>query len=200
MKIKPTKKRIAILGENPDNDSDAFRYLLEQRPYPLVQFSVPIRNIKGGQMDVPLAVVRHIKAALQRESFENIILIRDLDDVLSNQTALQTKDDWFSIINKELNGKGIFYLAIAETEALFLADVKSLNKIYKLTLKPYGNPMSLKDPKEELQKQTSKSKNPYKENVALEIMKKMDFQTIYDNHKGKRSFQSFINELDEILT
>jgi hypothetical protein len=42
MKTKRKRLKIAILGEHPDNDANAFRTLLEKRPYPEVQFVVPM--------------------------------------------------------------------------------------------------------------------------------------------------------------
>ena len=59
--------------------------------------------------------------------------------------------------------------------------------------------MVIADPKKELKTKTEKSKNSYEPNHCGDIMKKINFQKVFDNHKGERSFQAFIEELDEIL-
>ena len=40
-------------------------------------------------------------------------------------------------------------------------------------------------------------KGKYTENEAPKIFQTLDFKTVYNNHKGERSFQAFANELIE---
>ena len=199
MKNKAKRLKIAILGEHPDNDAEAFRTLLEKRPYPNAQFDIPIRNLRGGQFDVPTAVVRQIKNVKREQSFDKFIIIRDLDGILSESHKVKNRDDWFKKVNQGIDGSGIFYLAIAETEALLLSDIQTINKKYGTQLTQYPNPINIADPKKELQSKTEKSKNRYEPNHCGDIMQEITFQKVFDNHKGERSFQAFIKELDGIL-
>lgn len=200
MKNKQKRLKIAILGEHPDNDAEAFRTLLEKRPYPSVQFYIPIRNMRGGQLDVPAAVIRQIKNVIREQSFDKFIIVRDLDGVLSETDKVSRRDEWFHKVNQGIDGNGIFFLAIAETEALLLSDIETINKKYGTKLLQHANPISIADPKKELKTETGKkSKNPYEPKHCGDIMKEINFQKVLNNHKGDRSFQNFISELDEVL-
>jgi hypothetical protein len=201
--MKTTKKRykIAILGEHPDNDAEAFRALLEKRPYPDVQFSVPIRSLRGGDLDIPNAVARYINNVQRENQHDKFILLRDLDGILSEAEKVRKKDDWFNKVNKGINNCGIFCLVIAETEALLLSDIDTINKRYGTKLKKYGNPMMISDPKKELKEETEKvnAKTKYHPKHCSDLMGKITFQEVYKNHKGERSFQEFIHVLDKEL-
>ena len=199
MKTSNKSHKIAILGEHPDNDAEAFRVLLEKRPYPKVQFSVPIRQLRGGDLKVPLAVARYIKNAMREKDIDNFIILHDLDGVLSETEKVRMMDEWFDKLNKAIDNIGIFYLVVAETEALLLADIETVNKRYSTKLKKYGNPMMVSDPKKELREKTEKSKSKYEPSHCNNLMENISFQEVYKNHKGERSFQSFIDELDEIF-
>lgn len=199
MKNKQKRLKIAILGEHPDNDSEAFRTLLEKRPYPNTQFDIPIRNLRGGQLDVPAAVIRQIKNVKREKSIDKFIIVRDLDGILSESDKVKSRDDWFQKLNQGIDGNGIFYLAIAETEALLLSDIETINKKYGTKLSQHANPIKIADPKKELKTKTEKSKSPYEPKHCGDIMKEINFQKVLDNHKGDRSFQAFIAELDKVL-
>jgi hypothetical protein len=90
-------------------------------------------------------------------------------------------------------------LAIAEMEALLLADIEHLNAFFKLKLTKYANPITIQDPKKELKLKTAKSKKPYTENMCNDIMENISFKNVFGNHKGVRSFQDFIKKLDDVL-
>ena len=199
MKNKQKRLKIAILGEHPDNDAEAFRTLLEKRPYPNAQFDIPIRNLRGGQLDVPAAVIRQIKNVKREKSIDKFIIVRDLDGILSERDKVKNRDEWFQKVNKGIDESGIFYLAIAETEALLLSDIETINKKYGTKLPQHANPISIPDPKKELKTKTEKSKSPYEPKHCGDIMKEIDFQKVLKNHKGERSFQAFISDLDDIL-
>ena len=187
------KIKVGIVGEHPKNDSDALRVLLEPFAVADVQFKIVAKNFKGGQLDG-----EKFFNALESEVFDLdwVILSRDLDGILSETQKLGTKDKWFLKANKKASKKGIFFLAIAEMEALILADIQTFNKMYSLDIKPIGNPMTTSKPKEDLQRFSNKSKRgKYEENHAVDIFKTLNFNAVYDNHKGERSFQAFANEL-----
>jgi hypothetical protein len=87
-------------------------------------------------------------------------------------------------------------LAIAEMEALILSDMQTFNDFYGTKASFTGNPMMQKDPKATLQNLSKDSKKgKYDENHAPDIFKKLDFNTVYKQHKGVRSFQAFADEL-----
>ena len=187
------KIKVGIVGEHPKNDSDALRVLLEPFAVADVQFKIVAKNFKGGQLDG-----EKFFNSLESEIFDLdwVILSRDLDGILSETQKLATKDKWFLKANKNASKKGIFFLAIAEMEALILADIQTFNKLYSVDIKPIGNPMTTSKPKENLKHFSDKSKRgKYEENHAVDIFKTLNFNTIYDNHKGERSFQAFADEL-----
>jgi hypothetical protein len=201
MRPQTKKIKVGILGEHPENDAEAFKILLSKRPYDNVQFVVPIRGLLGDQLKNIKAVVRQLKLHILQDELTHFIIIHDLDGIVSEIDKIAFWDDWFAAINKEIANCGIFYLVIAETEALILSDVKAVNNHFGTKLKPYKNPMSMSDPKKELREQTGKVnlKKRYDMYMARDIFNKLDFQAVYQNHKGKRSFQEFIHQLDDIL-
>jgi hypothetical protein len=195
---KSTKIKIGVVGEDPGNDSEALCHLLRPLACDDVQFKVVLRNLRGSQLDNERMFLGELDTQFSSGELDYIIFIRDLDGVLSEKSKVQVRDRWFNQANKTIEGKGIFFLAIAEMEALILADIETFNKIYGLKTKPVGNPMSDKDPKKTLMQLTEKTKRgKYAENNAPDIFKSIDFQTVYKNHKGDRSFQTFADELKD---
>ena len=87
-------------------------------------------------------------------------------------------------------------------EALILADIDRINTFFKIKRPKYNDSEFIVNPKKELKSQTSsfsKANKEYKENMACDVIEKIDFDTIYKNHKGERSFKAFVDELDIIL-
>jgi hypothetical protein len=128
MKNKEKRLKIAILGEHPDNDAESFRTLLEKRPYPNAQFDIPIRNLRGGQLDVPAAVVRQIKNVKREKSIDKFIIIRDLDGILLESEKVKSRDEWFQKVNQGIDGNGIFYLLLQKRKLCFYLILKLLIK------------------------------------------------------------------------
>lgn len=185
--------KVGIVGENIKNDSEALQTLLKSVAAEDVEFTVYPKRFDGGQLDGD-----KFFRTLEAESLflDWIILVRDLDGLISDTKKLEIKDLWFNKANKRANNKGIFFLAIYEMEALILSDIQKLNEYYDLKLKPVGDPMNKKDPKEYLMKETAKTqKGKYEPKHAPKIFQILDFKTIYKNHKGERSFQAFADEL-----
>lgn len=125
-----------------------------------------------------------------------IIFFHDLDGFPSDEDKINDYRDWFHSIRLH-NDLDVLFLVIWESEALLLADIEVVNKFYKVKIN-YGNknPLFEKEPKEYLQRQTQKK---YVQSDCTELFTLMDFDTVYKNHKGEISFQSFIDELDEKL-
>jgi Domain of unknown function (DUF4276) len=189
------KIKVGIVGEHPQNDSEALRLFLTPLANEGVQFKIVLKNFEGSHLDGDKFV-----RALVTESrdLDYIILVRDLDGLLSEIEKIKKRNAWFNAANNRIFNKGIFFLAIYEMEALILSDVTVLNKIYGLTMKPVGNPMMIADSKGHLKRVTDKSKKgKYDVNHALDIFKSLNFKTVYDTHKGERSFQSFADELKD---
>ena len=195
---KQTKIKIGVVGEHPSNDSEALCHLLRPLATENVQFTVMLHKMRGGQLDNESRFLNALESEYLEESFQYIIFIRDLDGLISEKNKIKNRDAWFEKADKLIENKGIFFLAIAEMEALILADIGTFNKMYGLNVKPIGNPMTSLKPKEDLQRFSYKAKRgKYAENDAIDIFKSLNFKTVYNNHKGERSFQAFANELIE---
>jgi hypothetical protein len=68
--------------------------------------------------------------------------------------------------------------------------------LYKIENKFNSNPINVNDPKAALKRLSDKSqRGAYEERDAPEIFKLLNFQTVYKNHRGKRSFQEFADML-----
>jgi hypothetical protein len=210
MKQKSTKSnkiKIGVVGEHPSNDSESLCHLLRPLACDNVQFKVILTKLRGSQLDNERMFLNSLESEFLSEELSYVILIRDLDGVLSEKEKVVLRDKWFNRANKTIEDKGIFFLAIAEMEALILADIETFNKIYGLNIKPVGNPMANKDPKKTLMQLTERTKRgKYTESDAPEIFKKLNFQTVYKNHKnhkvendekGDRSFQAFADDLKD---
>ena len=201
---KSDKIKVGIVGEHPQNDCEALRHLLVAKACPDVQFIIITKRLRGGDFDdeqnggASKKFLRLLEEEMADEDLNHVIFVRDLDGVLSEKSKVQVRDRWFNQANKTIDGKGIFFLAIAEMEALILADIDTFNKIYGLNVKPVGNPMADKDPKKTLMQLTEKTKRgKYSMSDAPHIFKSIVFQTVYKNHKGDRSFQTFADELKD---
>ena len=82
---------------------------------------------------------------------------------------------------------------------MILADVDAFNTIYKIRYQLKTSPKFQSNPKELLKQITRKTKRKYKESDAPEIFQQLNFQKVYQNHKGEYSFQSFIKELENTI-
>ncbi len=205
MKQKNTKSiriKIGVVGEDPSNDSEALCHLLRPLACDNVQFKVVLRNLRGSQLDNERMFLGELDTQFSSEELDYIIFIRDLNGVLSEKGKVQIRDKWFSQVNKTIEGKGIFFLVIAEMEALILADIETFNRFYGLKVQFVGNPMTVTQPhpKERLKQysaQVKQGKGKYEEKHAPDIFKEIAFKTVYKNHKGDRSFQTFADELKD---
>ena len=198
MKTK-NKIKIGILGENPVNDSKALCMLLSKRPYEEIQFVVALNNIEGDKLEEnPKALGKRLNSKMAQNNLAYLICMRDLDATIHDENQVNKREEWFEQINKEISEKGILFLAVVAFEALILADIDRINTIFKLKLPKYNDPKFIPNPKKELKNQTApstKANKEYKQDMVCDIIEKIDFETIYKNHKGERSFQAFAKEL-----
>jgi hypothetical protein len=196
MKYKQ-KIKIGIVGEHPQNDSEAFLHLLSPKCCEGIELMPIVKNMRGSQLD-GAKFLKQLSKEFLNEKLEKVIFVRDADEIMSDE-ILENKhkrDKWFKEANAQIENKGLFFLAIYEMEALILADIDNFNKLYKIKNKFVSHPMNVSDPKAELKRLSDKSqRSAYEERDAPKIFAILDFQTVYKNHRGKRSFQEFADLL-----
>jgi hypothetical protein len=189
------KIKIAILGEHPRNDADAFTILLKKKYDEKISFKTILKNLSGDMLENQTMLFGSLEIELLDESYDYILCIRDLDALQSNTDAITKRASWFSNLNDKIDNKGIFFLAIYEMEALILADIETFNRFYNVTYVLDKEPIEYERPKEFLKEQSK-----YKQSHCSKIFEVADFEKIYQNHVGKYSFQEFINRLDNTLS
>lgn len=192
-------KRIGIISENYAYESKAYRILLEKRFDKAQAQFMPLLKTIDTDYQNPRRVVRFLKAELKTAKTDVLLICRDLDGVFTETDKITARQKWFDSIEKDVdNTVCLFFLAIAELESVVLADINGFSKWCGKNVKVSfsGNPMYKDNPKEFLK---LKSDNKYNESKAAEIFASLDFEKVYQNHKGERSFQEFVNKLDEIL-
>ena len=196
-------KRVGVIGEHPNNDSEAMIALLEKHLQENISLELlDIKNMRGSAMDSP-NFTRELVDNLIYEDFDYLIVLRDLDFLKDKnrreKERINDKDKWFLKVNQSISAlavKGIFFLIIYELEALMLCDLSAVNAFFDLNIAFSGKPIEEKNPKEFLQNATQNSvKGRYEEKNAKDIFAALDFQKLYDNHTGERSFRTFADDL-----
>ena len=196
--------KIGIISENFDNDSAALRALLGQHIFKKKQKPIKVtfkpigRKIEGDHLLTPKSA-RVINAECKRYNIDLVVLAKDLDGLPSNQKKIKQIEDKIQKIAKQATTKVLPFIVIFEQEALILADIQTFNRIYKTTYTSTRNPLFQSEPKELLKQLTNKSNKKYRESDTPEIFQQLDFQTVFNNHKGENSFQSFIKELEKAV-
>ncbi len=194
--------KIGIISENFDNDSAALKALLEKHTFKKKQKTVKVsfrpigRKIEGDHLLTPKSA-RIIDAECKRYDIDLVVLVKDLDGLPSNQKKIKQLTNKIQKIANQATTKLLPFIVIFEQEALILADIQTFNRIYKTTHKSTKNPLFQSEPKELLKRLTSKSNKKYRESDTPEIFQQLDFQKVYQNHKGENSFQSFIDQLEK---
>lgn len=193
-------KRIGIVGENFDNDSIPIRNLLNIIFEGKGIFIPLLKTYEGNQLERITKVIGSLNSEVEKKNIDLIILVRDLDGLLSETKKVELRNKWFKKIKNGTSKKCIPFLIIYELEALILADIATFNKRYKTNYKPKGNSKFQKDPKGLLKKLTAHPKKTYHESHAADIFQKINHQELMKNHSGKAySYESFIDELKTIL-
>ncbi len=196
--------KIGIISENFDNDSAALRALLGQHIFKEKQKIIKVtfkpigRKIEGDHLLTPKSA-RIINAECKRYNIDLVILAKDLDGLPSNQKKIKEIEDKIQKIAKQATTKLLPFIVIFEQEALILADIQTFNRIYKTTYTSTKNPLFQSEPKELLKQLTGNSNKKYRESDTPKIFQQLDFQTVFNNHKGENSFQSFIKELEKAV-
>lgn len=191
--------KIGIISENYFYDSKALKALLDKFSFVKELIFIPIgKKITGDKLLTP-KVTRIINKECKANQIELVILVKDLDSLPSDQNKIDQINSKIKTITKNTNLTIIPFIVIFEQEALILADIQTFNHIYKTKYPFKGNPKFQSEPKELLKQITRKAKRKYKESDIPEIFQQLNFQKVYQNHKGEYSFQSFIDELTTIL-
>jgi hypothetical protein len=202
--MKQQKIKIGIVGEHPQNDSEALLHLLTPKVCKNVQFLPIVKNLRGSDFDdeenggASKKFLKLLQSEFIDAKLEKVIFLRDADEIISDKLIQKQhkRDKWFKQATDKIQGKGLFFLAVYEMEALIIADIKTFDKMYNVKTKEVGNPMKCFDPKAHLKKYSAKAKRGvYEEKDAPEIFKKLDFKMVYDKHCGERSFKAFADEL-----
>lgn len=191
--------RVGIVSENYDNDSKAFKKLLEKR-YPSEQaLFIPLLKTIEGEIDRTKKVKRMLLLEAKREKIDFILFFRDLDGLPSEEEKMQEKQQWYNEV--KIDESGLFFITIFEIEALILADIQTFNLLYNTNIILKTTPLFQKEPKEFLKQQTFKNKKKYQESHVTDIFQRLVLETIFENHAHQEHpcFQSFILELDEKL-
>ncbi len=198
MEQKTEKKIIGIIGEHPNNDSLALIALLKRFVCDDWELKVcDLKGLRGSRLDN----YRDFQALLQieksEENYERFIIIRDLDGLEKDKAKIKQKESWFKKIKQIINDESYFFLVIYELETLMICDLETINRFFNTSIVLDKNPMEITSPKEEiLMRGTEKSpKGKYDPSFSQEIFRTISFQQLYEKHTGKRSFQSFVDEL-----
>ncbi|MDX1939462.1 MAG: hypothetical protein SFU99_02865 [Saprospiraceae bacterium] len=190
--------RVGIVGENYYNDSIALRNLLEKQ-YDInkVQFVPMLKGTTGDKLKskgIKRLLEEEIKKKSKKGKINFIIFFHDLDGFPSEEEKIKDIQNWFEAV--KLYELDTLFITIFESEALLLADIKTINKFYKVTINFSQSPLWQEKPKEFLYRKTAEK---YKQSDCPELFALLHFDSVYQKHKGEHSFQSFILELDEKL-
>jgi hypothetical protein len=178
--------KVGLIGENP-NDTDAIAVLLRKRHNH--NYVSVLKRRKGGQLDND-KFTKLLKTELNADTYDVLIFVRDLDGFETEEDKVKKRQDWFDINSTSFGGKSLFLLNVHELEAIFFADVDSLNKLFGLKLK-FKNPMFISNPKEELKKISSAK---YNENRAAEYMVSLDYNAVLSNYKPLKEIHNYFKE------
>jgi len=196
--------KIGIISENFDNDSAALKALLEKHTFKKKQKTIKVdfkpigRKIEGDHLLTPKSA-RIIDGECKKYNLDLVILAKDLDALPSNKKQIKFLTDKIQKIAEKATIKLLPFIVIFEQEALILADIQAFNKKYKTTFTFTKNPLFQSEPKELLKQWANKANKKYKESDTPEIFQQLNFNKVYDNHKGKNSFQSFIIALEKAI-
>lgn len=192
-----SKKIVGVIGEHPNNDSEALIALLQK--YVLEDWELKLcdlKGLRGSRLDNYRDFQELLLLEKTEENYERFIIVRDLDSLEKDKAKIKQKEGWFRRVKQIVNDESYFFLIIYELEALMLCDIEGLNRFFQTNIEYEGVPIKENDPKKFLINATKNAaKGRYEEKMATPIFKKLDFDKIYHNHKGARSFQSFADQL-----
>jgi len=187
------KKVIGLVGEDP-NDTKSIGYLLQKRFKDIAPKQL-LKNIRGHQLDN--ARTRHALIAETKQQCPAIIVvIRDLDEVITHTDKIKEKQEWYRRLTNDLPCQTLLLLNIYELEALIFADIATFNKDYGTKIKDHRDVAYINKPKEALKMKTQHSKKVFHESHCPQIFEQLDVNQIIRNCKY---FRDFITELAKHL-
>ena len=188
-------KVIGLVGEDP-NDTRSIRYLLEKKIATKVSYELLIKNKRGHQLD-NIRTKEALKIECERKKPDIIIFIRDADGICTQNEKIEKCKQWHKDLSKHLNVANVLLLNIYELEALIFADIDVFNRIYKTSIKGNRDVTFIKEPKEELIRQTRKLPKKYCESDCPELFKQMNVENIISNCSY---FKQFYQNVERLLS
>lgn len=89
---KPSKNRkIALIGEHPNNDAEAMKTLLKKHKLQDIDFHVIMKNQQGSKM-LHERFFRRVKIEIENENFSHIIVLKDADCIFSETNKIEQLD------------------------------------------------------------------------------------------------------------
>ncbi|NQX38084.1 protein of unknown function [Pedobacter steynii] len=186
---------VGLVGEDP-NDTSSINNLLSKQYGSGIKFLNLVRGIRGTQLET-IKFRNALKIELEKKQGEFVLFIRDLDAFSSQGNEVEKRKAWFKLSSEHCGGKHhLFLLNIWELEALIFGDIDCFNSAYGTSIKPGRNPMQIRNPKEELQNATFKSKKRFEASHCPDIFSKLDLNEIKSNCQN---FKEFLNQFDNLL-
>ena len=193
-----SKKIIGVIGEHPNNDAEAIVALLQKyivkekwelQPCPL--------KIRGSQLDNLKLFAASVQSEKENENYECFIIVRDLDVERKekDKDKINKREKWFKNVSQILFQESFFFILIYELETLILCDLDTANSYFGSEITISELPIKINNPKEFLANKTKNAKKRYDTSHAKTLCAELDFYKLYENHQGKHSFKSFVDEL-----
>lgn len=178
--------KIGLVGESPGDIVSIFNLLSPQMRQGVV-FVEMVKRINGDQLGD-----QKVKHLLRKEYEDHnpdlVIFMRDLDGLPNETEKIRLKREYFSEFNSVVDKRGIFLLNIWEIEALIYADIEIFNQMFDCSVPSPENPMSIPEPKEELEEASRKGKKPYNNSDNPAIFAKLNYQVLKNNCAYFREF------------
>jgi hypothetical protein len=189
-----TKKvvKIGLFGESP-HDTNAVLELLSKQYSTSLEFITMLPRLRGSMLDNKMTQI-DLSIEFRTKKPDLVIVVRDLDDLVSNQAKVDKLNAFFNSSNQSVSSTGIFLLNVFELEALILCDIEALNAFYKIEASFSGDPMLTWEPKEILKGFTKPNKRSkrYTPGHCPKLFKLLDFNKL----SSCSYFASFILDFD----
>lgn len=191
-----SKKIIGVIGEHPNNDSEALVALLKE--YILDDWELKLcdlKGLRGSRLDNYKDFQELLLLEKITEDYERFIIVRDLDGLEKDKAKIKQKEGWFRRIKQIINDESYFFLVIYELETLILCDLDTANDYFGSEMTISDLPIKINNPKGFLAEETKNAEKRYDTSHAKILCTKLDFYKVYENHQGKHSFKTFVDDL-----
>lgn len=186
--------RVGLVGEDP-NDTNALIALLERQYAGRIVFIKLGKRLRGDQLETDKARAL-ISDDFQEKAPHFVVVMRDLDSNAADTHKRAGREAWFTALNQELAGRGLFLLHIYELEALIAAHPEVFNAHYGAAYRPQTDVMRILEPKEKLREATRKCRTIYEPEHAAALFAKIDYARLLTRCRYFREFdQAFAARL-----